>query len=62
MIECHKYVTVYSTKNDLFQWSALIISRVHPLNCYDRGVLIPKKYLNFSGWILIELDKTNTPI
>ena len=24
--------------------------------------LIPKKYFDFSWWILIELDETNTPI
>ena len=35
----------------------------HSLNFHDRGVgLIPKIYLNFSWWILIELDETNTPI
>ena len=36
---------------------------LHTLNFHDRGVgLIPKKYLNFSRWILIDLDETNTPI
>ena len=32
------------------------------LNFHDRGDLIPKNYLNFSWWILIELHETNTPI